>query len=716
MNHRRMKKLLASTLALSLVMGMGTTAFAKGDDKKDDDVKIDFNWNKGKHLGQLKMDFRDIQGRQFEWAMRYIADLAARRVFEGYDDGTFRPQQTVSRIEAITAAVRVMGLRDKAESAAEMQTQLNFKDANQIPAWAVGYVAVALENDLFSEYETKVNPNQPADRLWATTLLVKALKLQSEAEANMNAKLPFADAAQIPAGSVGYVKVAIDKGLINGFEDNTFRPNQPVTRAEIAALLDRAGDHLPGSQDGLIVGTVSAPVTNNTLTVTSNGQTASLALDPNAFIYRAGARVSASALQVGDAVRVRVYNNTVIFVEVTQTSGGSTPVPTPANGVITGTVAVAVTGNALTLTSGGQTMALPLSSGALFFRNGAQISASGLQVGDVVSTRAYNNAVVFVEVTQPAGSTGTQPSYERVLSGTVTTAASNNVLTISSGGQTYALTLNSGAFVYRGGAAVSVSALQVGDVVTTYSYNNSVAIVEVTQTAVQPSNTTGDISGTVIAPANNNLLAITSGGQPVRLTLNANAFVYRNGLTTAAALQAGDVITAHYVNGVVLYIEVTQLAGGSATQTGITQQSGTVVSVANNVLTLISGNQTVTLSLHPNAFIYRGGALVTAAALQAGDVITARLYNNIVVYGEVTQLSSGYSFTVSGTYNNVTLNNQGQIATISINQTNANGTVQTVVYNVSSSVTIVGTMANLVQNRPVVLQGNSQTVSKIIIQ
>ncbi len=50
---------------------------------------------------------------------------------------------------------------------------------------------------------------------------------------------------KIPAGSVGYVEVAIEKGLVDGFEDNTFRPNQPVTRAQLAALLDRTGNQLP---------------------------------------------------------------------------------------------------------------------------------------------------------------------------------------------------------------------------------------------------------------------------------------------------------------------------------------------------------------------------------------------------------------------------------------------------------------------------------------
>jgi hypothetical protein len=150
--------------------------------------------------------------------------------------------------------------------------------------------------------------------LWATTLLVKALKLEADAKAKMNVTLPFKDAKEIPAGSVGYVAVAVEKGLIEGFENNTFRPNAPVTRAQLAKLLDVTGDQI-GDKD-TVSGTVSAVVYNNVLTINKGGVPTTLVLDPNAFVYRNGAKVAASALQVGDQVKVRSYNNVVIFVEV----------------------------------------------------------------------------------------------------------------------------------------------------------------------------------------------------------------------------------------------------------------------------------------------------------------------------------------------------------------------------------------------------------------
>ncbi|UUZ84220.1 S-layer homology domain-containing protein [Paenibacillus sp. P26] len=253
------KKTVISGLTLAMLAGGASAAFADGrgkdkdrDKDRDKDLKvIQTQWNNKEANVNLniRLTFDDLKGKDVEWAQRYIASLASKRVFEGYEDGTFKPRQTISRIEAITAAVRLMGLRDQAESADAKASNLNFKDADKIKQkypWAVGYVAVALQNDLFTENDDAVQPEKEADRLWATTLLVKALKLQDEAKSKMNAKAPFADADKIPAGSVGYVAVALEHKLIDGYDDNTFRPNKPVTRAELAALLDRTGTQVAG--------------------------------------------------------------------------------------------------------------------------------------------------------------------------------------------------------------------------------------------------------------------------------------------------------------------------------------------------------------------------------------------------------------------------------------------------------------------------------------
>jgi hypothetical protein len=319
------KKVMVTGLTLAMVVGGSTAAFAdsnkgKGNDKdkgRDRVEAVQAKFNDKNNKTDIKLSFDDVKGADVEWAMRYIASLASKRVFEGYEDGTFQPRKTITRIEAITAAVRLMGLREQAESTAAMQTNLNFKDADKIKsnyAWATGYVAVALQNDLFTESDDSVQPEKEADRLWATTLLVKALGLQNEAKAQMNTKLTFKDANKIPAGSVGYVAVALEKKLVDGYEDNTFRPNNPVTRAELAALLDRTGNQLPDNT--AVNGTVNAAVANNLLTLTKDGQAYSVELDASAYIFRNGAKVTAADLRVGDQVIVRTYGGKAIFVEV----------------------------------------------------------------------------------------------------------------------------------------------------------------------------------------------------------------------------------------------------------------------------------------------------------------------------------------------------------------------------------------------------------------
>lgn len=321
-----MRKTLITTLTAAMLVTGSTAAFAEGKGKgrfgkDDDDKERALSMLKGRANLEIKIAFDDIRGGDVEWALRYIASLASKRVFEGYEDGTFKPRNVITRIEAITAAVRLMGLREQAESPEEMNSNLNFKDADKIRSrypWAVGYVAVAAENDLFAENETSVQPEKEADRLWATTLLVKALKLDSEAKAKMNAKLPFKDANEIPAGSVGYVAVAVERGLINGYENNTFRPHKPVTRAELAALLDRTGAQMPEFNNGIAQGTVSATVNGDVLTIVKNGQSSQYTLHSEALILRGGVKVTAADLKVGDEVKIYFNNNIVTFVEVTK--------------------------------------------------------------------------------------------------------------------------------------------------------------------------------------------------------------------------------------------------------------------------------------------------------------------------------------------------------------------------------------------------------------
>ncbi|MDU0203554.1 S-layer homology domain-containing protein [Paenibacillus sp. MAH-36] len=604
-----LKKVIATGLAFVTIMGSSTAVLAKdngngdGNGNRKDDGKV-----------EIHLTFNDL--KTAEWAIRYIASLASMRVFEGYEDGTFKPQNTVSRIEAITAAVRLMGLRSQAESSAKMSTHLNFKDANQIPAWAVGYVAVALENDLFSENDDSVQPQKEGDRLWATTLLVKALKLDAQAKAKMNTALPFKDAKQIPAGSVGYVAVAIEKGLVDGFEDNTFRPNQPVTRAQLAALLDRTGGQLPDQGNNTLTGTVKSVVNGNAVVLTTSGTTSTYALYPDVYIYKNGVKISPSALQAGDEVSVRTFNNQIIYMEVTKPV-----VPISSSGTVT----TVVNNNILKLTKSGVTTNYTLHPDIVIYRNGVKVAASALQVGDEVNVRTSDNKVIFIEVTQTAQAITNN--------GTITAAVSNNVLKLKKDNVNFEIKLHPDVVVYRNGLKVALTELKIGDEVNVRTSENKVIYIEVTK-MVQPITN----NGTVSAVVNNSELKLT-----------------KSGVTTA-------------------------------------------------------------FTLHPDVIVYRGGVKVRAIDLKVGDEVDIRTSDNKVIYIEVTKrVDENLPFDLQGKLKGTTLNAQGELATISIVQS-INGKDQTTVYQVASSVTIVGNLTLFKEGRLVQLKGANKVVTSITIK
>jgi hypothetical protein len=79
-------------------------------------------------------------------------------------------------------------------------------------------------------------------------------------------------------------------------------------------LLDRTNDQMVGN--GAVKGTVTAAIYSNTLPIKTGNVAQNVALDPNVFIYRNGLKVAASAILVGDEVKIHLYNGVAVFVEV----------------------------------------------------------------------------------------------------------------------------------------------------------------------------------------------------------------------------------------------------------------------------------------------------------------------------------------------------------------------------------------------------------------
>jgi len=116
-------------------------------------------------------------------------------------------------------------------------------------AWYHKYVAKAEADGIVKGYPGGLfRPSEPIRRVENTVLVVRAAGLTSEAEQQMNAELGFSDEEDIPRWAIGYVAVAADvtnrvgNKLLVGYSDNRFLPDQNLTRAEAATILERLLD------------------------------------------------------------------------------------------------------------------------------------------------------------------------------------------------------------------------------------------------------------------------------------------------------------------------------------------------------------------------------------------------------------------------------------------------------------------------------------------
>jgi S-layer homology domain len=104
--------------------------------------------------------FADVP--QDYWGAVAIDNAVKSNFMSGYsEDNSFRPDQQITRTEAIIALVRGLGIPEVANPDALLQ---GYGDQAQVPKWARSRIAAALQAGLLDPKATTLNPSQPATR------------------------------------------------------------------------------------------------------------------------------------------------------------------------------------------------------------------------------------------------------------------------------------------------------------------------------------------------------------------------------------------------------------------------------------------------------------------------------------------------------------------------------------------------------------------------
>ncbi|MEA4823263.1 MAG: S-layer homology domain-containing protein [Clostridiaceae bacterium] len=195
-----MKKLVSVVLTLMLVMSM-LTGMASA---------VNFNdiWN--------------------HWAYDEIVEMANAGVIRGYADGTFRPDQTITRAEFVALIVRryqPTGSYDVVWPIDVSRTDWYYDTFTQ--AAQAGLIPDAMLTGKLFRSDDAITREQ------AAYILDRVLKLDA------SGAFIYSDRGQISVYAMDAVKRVTTAGIFGGYADGTFRPKGELTRAEVAAVLAR---------------------------------------------------------------------------------------------------------------------------------------------------------------------------------------------------------------------------------------------------------------------------------------------------------------------------------------------------------------------------------------------------------------------------------------------------------------------------------------------
>ena len=169
----------------------------------------------------------DIQGH---WAEKQISDWVDKGAATGYPDGSFKPDDGITRAEFITLVNKSFGLTRSA--------QISFTDVSTTD-WFFEQVCRAGAAGYISGYgDGTLRPDNEISRQEVAAILSRLLKLK--VTDNMGAISVFKDADSIPQWSKGTVNAVVAGGYMSGYPDQTYQPERAITRAEAIVTLDRA--------------------------------------------------------------------------------------------------------------------------------------------------------------------------------------------------------------------------------------------------------------------------------------------------------------------------------------------------------------------------------------------------------------------------------------------------------------------------------------------
>ncbi|WP_103670212.1 DUF1565 domain-containing protein [Pseudanabaena sp. BC1403] len=175
--------------------------------------------------------FKDVPNNY--WAQTFIQELASRNIIKGFPDGSFRPNDPVTRAQFAALLSQAMNKSTIRSSATFIDVASN--------NWAATAIQKAYTTGFMSGYSaTTFRPNENISRVQILVSLANGLGYAPTKPINTTLQV-FSDANAIPAYARNSVGAATENRMVVNYPNlKLLNPNQPATRAEVAAFIYQA--------------------------------------------------------------------------------------------------------------------------------------------------------------------------------------------------------------------------------------------------------------------------------------------------------------------------------------------------------------------------------------------------------------------------------------------------------------------------------------------
>ncbi len=425
-------------------------------------------------------DFADVSASKYAWCVNEISAMADDGIISGYTDGTFKPENTVTKLEALALVARVLGSREEVNAALVEKAKELY--AEKIEDYDLSFgtdeicylllKGIIFESEL-PDYLANGAANEGMKRYEVAVLLTKGMGAEAEVKEKVTAVLDYTDTLQIPTTARKYVEYVTNVGLMQGMGDNTFAPLNDVTRAQAALVLYKLQDLTNYQVFKGIVASYDEATRTIRFKLPDDTNKAYTVLPLSVTLRCDGEAIKPDEITVGWEAIVTTQNDMLAIVDfLSAQSDGMVAGRLLSISRTSGTTTLKVDN---TTATGSETVSYKVADEVVVTYNGKEGSVTSLKAGDYVKLTIKNNKITVIN-----GEAST-----KTVKGTVTAIDLTNgvSLTVKVNDVEEIYYLDSNVKVAKNDDSATMADIMVGDKVTLKLEYNVITNIDATSTS-----------------------------------------------------------------------------------------------------------------------------------------------------------------------------------------------------------------------------------------